>query len=71
LVLNKDKKTESDTTASLNSKLIYSDNNGYRTIDEQINNIKEKIPVDIFLGVKNSSAFLNDKTYLVGLRLKL
>ena len=32
---------------------------------------KEKIPFDFYLGVKNNKAVLNDKTYLLGLRVKL
>ena len=71
LVLHKDKKAESDTTASINSRLIYSNqDNTIRTKNEMLK-AKDKIPFDLFFGVKNNNAVLNDRTYLLGLRLKL
>ena len=71
LVLKPDKKAETDTTASLNSNLIYSKVNGFDTTNEELQKVKEKIPVDLFLGIKNNAAVMNDKTYLLGLRVKL
>jgi hypothetical protein len=70
LVLKKDKKVETDTTASLNSNLIYSEANGFNSAEE-LQIVKDKIPVDFFLGIKNNEALMNDKTYLLGLRVKL
>ena len=71
LVLKKDKKAESDTTASIDSRFIYSDSNNINSFEDQLLKAKERIPFDVFLGIKNNEALLNDKTYLVGLRLKL
>ena len=71
LVLKPDKKAETDTTASLNSNLIYSKVNGFDTTNEELQKVKEKIPVDLFLGIKNNAAVMNDKTYLLGVRVKL
>jgi len=71
LVLKKDKKAESDTTASIDSRFIYSDSNNINSVEDQLLKAKERIPFDVFLGIKNNEALLNDKTYLVGLRLKL
>jgi len=70
LFLKKDKKTDADTTASLNSSLIYSEVNGFDSAEE-LQKVKDKIPVDLFLGIKNNEAVMNDKTYLLGLRVKL
>jgi hypothetical protein len=70
LVLNKNKKTDSDTTASINSRLIYSNQDNIVRTESEMLKVKDKIPFDLFLGVKNN-AVLNDRTYLVGLRLKL
>ena len=71
LVLHKDKKAESDTTASINSRLIYSNqDNIFRTEDKMLK-ARNKIPFDLFLGVKNNNPALNDRTYLFGLRVKL
>ena len=70
LVLKKDKKVDTDTTASLNSNLIYSEANGFDPAEE-LQRVKDKIPVDLFLGIRNNEAVINDKTYLLGLRVKL
>ena len=70
LVLRPEKKTETDTTASLNSQLIYSEANGFDSAEE-LQKVKEKIPVDLFLGIKNNAAVMNDKTYMLGVRVKL
>ncbi|HEY6626845.1 MAG TPA: hypothetical protein VIZ21_07810 [Ignavibacteriaceae bacterium] len=70
LVLKKDKKVDTDTTASLNSNLIYSEANGFDSAEE-LQKVKDKIPVDLFLGIRNNEAVMNDKTYLLGLRVKL
>jgi hypothetical protein len=71
LVFKPDKKAESDTTASLNSQLIYSEAHGYDSTNEELQKVKDKIPVDFFLGIRNNEALMNDKTYLLGLRVKL
>ncbi len=70
LVLKKDKKADTDTTASLNSNLIYSEANGIDSAQE-LQKVKDKIPVDLFLGIRNNAAVMNDKTYLLGVRVKL
>ena len=70
LVLRPEKKAETDTTASLNSQLNYSEANGFDSAEE-LQKVKEKIPVDLFLGIKNNAAVMNDKTYLFGVRVKL
>lgn len=71
LFVKKDSKTESDTTASINSQLIYSASNNVNAAEDNLLQAKEKIPVDFFLGIRNNEVMLNDKTYLVGLRIKL
>ena len=70
LVIKKDKKTEEDTTASINSNLILSESHNFNSTEE-IQKIKDKIPVDLFMGIRNNEAVRNDKTYLLGLRVKL
>ncbi len=70
LVFKPDKKTDTDTTASLNSNLIYS-KQMILIQREELQKVKDKIPVDIFLGIRNNEAVMNDKTYLLGLRVKL
>jgi hypothetical protein len=71
LVLRKDNKAEEDTTAALKSNLIYSEVNGLDSSAEEIQKAKESIPIDIFWGIKNNEVLLNERTYLVGLRVKL
>ena len=51
LVLKPEKKSATDTTASLNSQLIYSEANGFDSAEE-LQKVKEKIPVDLFIGIK-------------------
>jgi hypothetical protein len=70
LVIKKDKKTEKDTTASVNSNLILSEVTDFNSVEE-VQKIRDKIPVDLFLGIRNNEAVRNDKTYLLGLRVKL
>jgi hypothetical protein len=70
LVIKKDKKTDTDTTASVNSNLRLAEANGFNPAEE-LQKVKDKIPVDLFLGIRNNEAVRNDKTYLLGLRVKL
>ncbi len=69
-MIKKDKKTETDTTASVNSNLRLAEANGFNPAEE-LQKVKDKIPVDLFLGIRNNEAVRNDKTYLLGLRVKL
>ncbi|MEJ2103063.1 MAG: hypothetical protein P8X47_00645 [Ignavibacteriaceae bacterium] len=71
LVLHKDKKAKPDTTASLDSRLLLSNQNEILRTKNEMLKAKEKIPFDFYLGVKNNNAVLNDKTYLLGFRVKL
>lgn len=71
LVLRKDNKAESDTTAALNSSLIYSKSSYFNTSKDDLLKAKERIPFEVLLGVKNNEALLYDKIYSLGLRLKL
>ena len=70
LVLNKDKKAPGDTTSSTNSNLKLSNVSGLG-YNEEIQKIKDKIPVDLFMGIRNNEAIVNDKTYMFGVRVKL
>ena len=70
LVINKDKKTE-DTTASKSSNLILPGMTNPQSANLDLQKVKDKIPVDLFMGIKNNQAVMNDKTYLLGLRVKL
>jgi hypothetical protein len=70
LVIKKDKKAPDDTTASLNSNQILVNSNEFNS-EIEIQKVKEKIPIDLFMGIKNNEAIRNDKTYLLGLRVKL
>jgi hypothetical protein len=67
----KEKKKDADTTASLKSNLIYSEVVDLDNADENIRQVKDKMPVDIFLGIRNNEAVMNDRIYQVGLRVKL
>jgi len=71
LVIKKDKKSDADSTKSPESKLRLSELSDFDSPEYELQKVKDKIPVDIIMGVKNNQAFLNDKTYLLGVRVKL
>ena len=71
LVIKKDDKPKDDTTASVNSNLILSNLTEFNSPEEEVQRVKDKIPFDLFMGVKNNEGVMNDKTYLFGLRVKL
>jgi hypothetical protein len=71
LVFNKDSKVKPDTTAYLNSGLIYSEANVFESGETELQRVKESITVDIIWGIRNDEALLNEKTYLLGVRIKL
>ncbi len=64
------KKADTDTTASLSSPSDYSNISRFDSFEEEFQTAKEEIPVDIFLGVNNDKAILNNKIYQLGLRVK-
>lgn len=66
----KEKKADTDTTASLSSPSDYSNIFRFDSFEEEFQTAKEEIPVDIFLGVNNDKAILNNKIYQLGLRVK-
>lgn len=65
------KHPEADTTALLNSNLIYTEVENPDKFNESIEKAQEKIPVDLIISVKNNELILNDKIYFLGLRIKL
>ena len=66
----KEKKTDTDTTAALSSPLIYSNISKSDSAEEEFQKVKEQIPVDIFMGIKNDEAVLNNRMYQLGVRVK-
>ena len=68
LVLNK--KAPKDTTATTESNLNLSDVSRVG-FEEEVQKVKDIIPVDLFMGIRNNKAIVNDKTYFLGLRVKL
>ncbi len=71
LVIKKDKKAPEDSTKSTESKLRISELDSYNSPKQELQKVKEKIPVDVFMGIRNNEAVMNDKTYLLGFRVKL
>lgn len=71
LVFKKDKKSDTDTTASLNSRQFYTGITNYDTNQDEIQSVKDAIPVDFFLGINNNEAIMNEKIYQLGVRVKL
>jgi hypothetical protein len=71
LAINKDKKAPEDSTKSTNNKLRVSKLDNLSSPELELQKVTEKIPVDLFMGIKNNEAVMNDKTYLLGLRVKI
>jgi hypothetical protein len=72
LFLKKDSKPEViDSTASLNSNFIFAGKGNSESFNESISKAKDQIPVDLFFGIRNSDVGLSNKTYLVGISVKL
>ncbi len=71
LVIKKDKKAPEDSTKSTESKLRVSELDNFSSPELELQKVKEKIPVDLFMGIRNNAAVMNDKTYLLGLRVKI
>ncbi|MBT8378973.1 MAG: hypothetical protein KJN64_07075 [Ignavibacteria bacterium] len=69
LLTKKDKSEGSDTTnVSLVTDQIIKIPKDYNS---DIERAKEKIPVDIFFGIRNDDAIRRGKTYMLGVSLKL
>lgn len=58
---------EKDTTSSKTSSIQQLLNTEKNSYSNMIQEFKEKIPIDIHFGMKNSSTINPDKTFLVGL----
>jgi hypothetical protein len=71
LVIKKDNKSSEDSTKSVESKLRVSELDSFSSPELELQKVKEKIPVDLFMGIRNNEAVMNDKTYLLGLRVKI
>jgi hypothetical protein len=71
LVIKKDNKAPEDSTKSIESKLRVSELDNFSSPELELQKVKEKIPVDLFMGIRNNEAVMNDKTYLLGLRVKI
>lgn len=70
LVLRDDKKDEADTTSSSSSiydPLCFAE---FEPADKNIQKVKDQIPVDIFIGMSNNEAVINDRVYQLGVRVK-
>jgi len=71
LAIKKDTKAPEDSTKSTESKLRVSELDNFSSPELELQKVKEKIPVDLFMGIRNNEAVMNDKTYLLGLRVKI
>ena len=70
LFVKKDKTEDTDTTnVSMAAELM--NNNTLKEPFSEFEKEKEKLPVDIFFGIRNDEAYLQGKTYLLGVSFKL
>ncbi len=69
LLSKTDNKEEKDTTATIGSELNLV--NLPASIEDEVLIAKEKLPLNIFFGIRNDDAILRNKTILVGISVKL
>jgi hypothetical protein len=66
----KDKEEESDTTSAL---IRFDDSDvaaQFNDFEHELEKVKDQIPVNVFLGVRNERAFVSDRTYLMGVSVR-
>ncbi|MCZ6703890.1 MAG: hypothetical protein O6940_12740 [Ignavibacteria bacterium] len=69
LITHKSKEEKSDYDASssiYDSNLVFE----FNDIDHKIEKVKDSIPIDLFIGIRNERSFISDKTYLMGVSIK-
>lgn len=70
LFVKKDETEDTDSTnVSMAEELM--NNNTLKEPFSEVVKAKEKLPVDIFFGIRNDEAVLQGKTYLLGVSFKL
>ncbi|GBD86768.1 hypothetical protein BMS3Abin03_00692 [bacterium BMS3Abin03] len=67
---NKEKKEPVDTSATINGLNSSSFAAEFDNIEYELAKTKDKIPVNVFLGIKNNKAFVSDKTYMMGVSIR-
>ena len=70
VVLKKDNKEKTDTTAFMDESFRIQNVSAGTYLQKEIIKAKEKLPVDLFFGIRNDEAILS-KTYLVGVQFRL
>lgn len=65
----KEKKTETDTTAALTSP-DYLNVTRLESTEAELEKVKEQIPLDIYMDIRNDEAVLNNRMYQLGVRVK-
>jgi len=72
LVFKKDKakeeKTDSTSASVFNSENILA--NDFSKANYGVVSAREKLPIDVYLGIRENKAVINDKTYLMGVSVR-
>ncbi len=64
---SKEEKSDDDASSSIyNSNLVFE----FNDIDHKIEKVKDSIPVDLIIGIRNERSFISDKTYLMGVSIR-
>ena len=69
IITNKSKEEKSYDDASNNiydSNLVFE----FNDIENKIEKVKDSIPVDLIIGIRNERGFISDKTYLMGVSVR-
>lgn len=74
MVITKNKKKNNEEESDTTSSLIRFDNSDvaaqFNDFEHEMEKVKDQIPVNVFLGVRNEKAFVSDKTYLMGVSVR-
>jgi len=64
---SKEEKSDYDASSSIyDSNLVFE----FNDIDHKIEKVKDSIPIDLFIGIRNERSFISDKTYLMGVSIR-
>jgi drug/metabolite transporter (DMT)-like permease len=66
----KDEEEKSDTSSALQQFSGADLASGFDDFEHQYKKAKDKIPVNLILGVRNEKVFISDKTYLMGVSVR-
>ena len=73
-IISKNKKREREQEVDTTSAFIGYSNSilavGFTDFDHELQKVKDSIPVDLIIGIRNERGFISDKIYLMGVAIR-